>query len=179
MREEKISTMKKSSGYLQILEVLKPAIKNAGIKARDFILPVILSFVSALCEGVTVALLAPLAKGIADKDFSFIQKVPGLDRVFDMILGGNKLTGMKAVIIITALIVLFSLLKHVLKYGASYLTSVRQSAISRELKIFVFQRLLSFGKLYYDRSSAGYLSAIFTFVGTLPPLLNLVPRMVD
>jgi subfamily B ATP-binding cassette protein MsbA len=129
------------------------------LKLRFFLLPVIFAFLSSLFEGATFALLMPTFQGILKGDFlpikeSLFKYAPWLP--LDSWMLGNP----KIFIILLAMISIAVLLKNFFNFQARVLTSFNTRRFACSLRKKIFQRYLSFGKMFFDKNSAGYLQQV-------------------
>jgi ABC-type multidrug transport system fused ATPase/permease subunit len=139
------------------------------------LIPVVLSILTATFEGISVGLLIPLVKGTLTMDFRFMTTMKGISTVLDWlpadITSSNKL-------LLTLLICLFVVtvvLKNITRYG-SVLTMTRFAYRSAHyLRRMIFARYLSFGKLYFDRTSVGHHTTVLSAFTDLAlrPLLSV------
>lgn len=126
-----------------------------GLSPAFLSIPVALACGAALLEGATVALLIPLTKGILRMDFSFVREaalgrlpfpVPASDKVVFGLLVGT--------------LFILSVSKCLFEYGCTTFVSFLVRRFANNIRKLMFHRLMSFGKLYFDRQSAGHLHGL-------------------
>jgi len=128
------------------------------IRLIHIVLPVILSFLTATLGGISLGLLIPIAKGISANNYDFIQSMPVVSQAVGILhkLMSGFLSQHKAIFLSLAILVFVaSALRLVLTYYNKVLTMYWIATFSKKVKLFVFKRFLSFGKLYFDRTSQG------------------------
>ncbi|MBD3245680.1 MAG: ATP-binding cassette domain-containing protein [Candidatus Omnitrophica bacterium] len=143
----------------------------------------LIQIVSSLCvagfDGLSLGLLAPLLKGIIEKDFSFlgnITGVPWLMRVTGIhiqdVPSRFLFLGLVGVIFVSAL------LKNVVFYLSQVYMVKQREGSAFYLKNFVFQRYLTFGKLYLDKISQGYIQSDLLFADRVVRLLDALGKLL-
>ena len=165
--------------YWRTLLAAKQILSKLTIRPFFIIIPIILSFLSAMCEGLSLALLAPLAKGLLDKNFDFIQRVPVLGVVVEKISNLYDAAFFHTFTLIIIVIIFFAILKEVLHYASSIMITYRQGLLSTELKHKMMERYLGFGKFYFDRTMPGYIRTIIGFAKDVTGLLSMVNSVLN
>lgn len=96
---------------LSILE-LKKIVKEMDLKTKVFIIPFIFLVLAAVFDGISMALLAPVGKGVINMDFSFVRQMPILGDMILLLETGlkGKLTGVRCHGVIDILEIHFFLL---------------------------------------------------------------------
>ena len=129
--------------------------KKTHIHPAYYIFPILLSIFAAVFEGVGMGLLVPLLNGFLTKDFSFIKDIAGLGHLLalvpDTIMGSDK--GLFGFLI--ALFIIVIGLKNLFRYLATLGMSYVGVRSIHHLRKHLFKRYLSFGKLYFDRTTVG------------------------
>lgn len=123
----------------------------------SFLAPAVLSFISASLEGAGLAVLLPLLKGIADRDFSFLTQVPLIKIIISRIDPGDTHPQSVVFGILLASVFLSFVGSVIMRYLASISVSFHLKKVSDRLRRKIFSRYLIFGKLYFDRNNLGYL----------------------
>lgn len=152
----------------------------------DLITPVVFAFIGSLLEGATLFLLIPTCEVILSGSINsqFIEKLPSILAKWmqDLSLQGR---GPLLSILISATL-LASIGRLTLGYFASVGTVQLTKSFTHSLREALFKRYLSFGKLFFDRSSVGvhqqvittYINsisnALTTFQTTLSALFTLI-----
>ena len=134
--------------------------RTANMKITHFSLSLLLNISSAFFEAVSLLLIVPTMKGILERNFDFIKtsaKFSIVKSVFPQITEMRQST---VFIILIALIFAGSLASSLLKY-LSFITMFAQvRKFSKNLRREMFARYMSFGKLFFDSKSVGYLSLV-------------------
>ncbi len=125
-------------------------------------IPVALSLAAAAFEGVSLGLLVPILNGFLQQDYSFITQVPGLR--WGLSLLPASLTGTDRTLFATLMgfFLISVLLKNALKYASGVSMGYFTSRALHHLRKVVFGRFLSFGKLYFDRTSVGHNATVLS-----------------
>ncbi|MBP7087681.1 MAG: ABC transporter ATP-binding protein [Candidatus Omnitrophica bacterium] len=141
---------------------LKEIFHRTGVKPKNFILPLFLGLLAAGFEAISAALLIPLAQAVITMDFTSL-RVPFLTSLtflkpFQKFIDN----GVLAFGLIVAVVFLAALLKNVIQYLSSLSIAHQLRRFSNSLRQVIFDRYLSFGKLFFDRTNAGHLKYILT-----------------
>lgn len=145
-----------------------------GVRPWHYALPVGLLLVAATLEGASMALLVPLAKGLATDSFSTIWDLAGFStfrRWFPdltaVVSGSNRRT----FLFLVGLLFGSSLLGVALGLAAAQICAWRNGIYAARVKAHTLARSLSFGKLYFDRSS---LAKVYEGIGFSEVLLSVL-----
>ena len=155
--------IKRTKIYQNIMRVIR-LFKGFEVKPSSFIISALCSFLASICEGVSIALLIPAVKGLFDGNFLFAEKIPVLGAVLSYVF--NFFGRRQAVIfsVILALIFIAVVLKNVFKYISDLVMKSLSFKIAHNMRRKIYARYLSFGKLFFDKSSYGYLyTVLMTF----------------
>ncbi len=126
-----------------------------------FFVSVFLSFLAAFFEGLSVVFLIPLVKGIIARDFSFVQELPYLKVITGYLFKGSVPFSNTAVFIwLVGIIFTATILKNALQYISSLYLSRGVRQFSHLIRQVIFNRYLSFGKMFFDRNNTGYLQTV-------------------
>lgn len=139
------------------LSEIKELFRALGISPDKFMLPVAISLVASLFEGISIGSLIPMLKGVINMDFSFVKQSAVFKLALNMF---PKLTGISnTAIFILLLGVIFSaaVLKSVLQYISVMIMCYQVRQGSRLRRNDIFEHYLSFGKMFFDRNNLGYL----------------------
>ena len=136
---------------------LKIFFKSVNVDPIYFILPAVLSILSALFEGISVSAIIPLLKGVFTMNFAFVKDLV----VFKFFTGiwpsVLHLNNTMIFAILLGVIFIAGLLKNILRYFSSLMICLQMRNIANTLRQIIFSRYLSFGKMFFDRSNIGYL----------------------
>jgi subfamily B ATP-binding cassette protein MsbA len=145
-----------------------------GVRLWHYALPVTLLFAAATLEGASMALLVPLAKGLASDSFTAIWDLAGFSTVrrwfpdaVALVSGSNRRTFLFLVVLLFA----SSLLGVALGLAAARICAWRNGLYAARVKSHTLARCLSFGKLYFDKSS---LATVYEAVGFSEVLLGVL-----
>lgn len=138
-------------------------------------IPISLSIISAAFEGVSVGLLIPLINGFLSKDFSFIKEIPILGPLLTYLPVQWTLTDRSLFAVILVVFISATLFKSILKYLSAvsmYFFAVRSF---HHLRKTLFSRYLTFGKLFFDRTSIGHHATVLSdfSYGALRPMFTV------
>lgn len=172
--------IKNNKIYLR-LTLLKRFFYIMGVKPIHIILPITLSFIAASFDGIGLGLLIPLAKGIVS-DFGFISEVPILRNFLAIFpnlfpasfLSPNKLIFL-SLIILTFTAVVF---KNVILYINYIISTYWHVGFKYNVHKYIFDRFLSFGKLFFDRTNEGYLIAVLNYTDYMMQMLEIFERSI-
>ncbi|MFA5007877.1 MAG: ABC transporter ATP-binding protein [Candidatus Omnitrophota bacterium] len=156
------------------LSTIRDFSRKIAIKPSDFAASFFLSIVAVGFESFSALLMIPLAKAVVAQKIDLQTNIPVLKSITDYIMRYpiSFRTGIALLIIaITAI----TLLKTIFSY-LSGLAATRQFLnFSYKIKNLIFKRYLQFGKLFFDKTSQGYLSDIIMFYANelVNQLMNL------
>lgn len=139
---------------------MKDFFTKTNTKIIYFIVPAILSFTGAALEGVGIAFLFPLLKGIFYKDFGFVKNLPVIKNLADGIASPLFSSASAIFITLVATVFLTLVLSALLRYLASVAAAYQLRKFSDRLRRLIFNRYLTFGKLFFDRNNIGHLHNI-------------------
>lgn len=125
-----------------------------------FGVPVVLTAVAAGFEGVSLSLLIPLARGVVSQNFDFLREWPLLERSLAALPAVSSRGATNTFTWLVTVIFLAAWLKIVLKYLSSLSVAAIGRRAAHNLRRLVFDRYLSFGKLFFDRSNLGHLNQV-------------------
>jgi ATP-binding cassette, subfamily B, bacterial MsbA len=131
-----------------------------GFHPTQFLLPTALSLLAAVCDAISMALLIPLAKGIIEKSFVFLDNVPVLGFLFAEVNTRMYFPNSAVFAMLIAIIFTCAILKNVFLYFSHLTTSSRTETLLHQLRSCIFERYLKCGKLFFDRTNFGHLSQV-------------------
>jgi subfamily B ATP-binding cassette protein MsbA len=129
---------------------------HAHIQPAYYLIPMIMSAIAALFEGVGVTLLIPLLNGFLTMDYKFLLEIPGFESVLAFWPAGIQLRDRNLFLFLIGLFVVLIVLRNVLKYVSSVMFSYLTLRALHHLRKTLFGRYLTFGKLFFDRTSVGH-----------------------
>ncbi len=141
---------------------IRDFVVRAKLSWKYFIIAFVLSFLASLCEGISLSLLIPLIKGIINQDFSFVKELPVLSEITGRLPNYFPFGNRNFILLLIILTFTASVLKIVLQYLSRLLTSYMLRSFLARMREIVYQRLLSFGKLYFDKRNQGEIQQLLT-----------------
>jgi len=172
----------KSHKFYNRLDVLKNFLHIMDIRPIYVILPAILSFIAAAFDGIGIGLLIPLAKGMVS-DFNFVKEIPILKNfitLFSDLLPASLSTPNKSIFLFLVVLIFTAvLLKNIILYINSALSSYWQVRYKRNIYKFIFDRYLSFGKLFFDRTNQGYLTMVIRYSDMVINMLEVFEKSAN
>lgn len=126
------------------------------INPAYLLIPICLSILSAMLEGVGIGLLVPILNGFLQQSFTFLIDMPVIGTLLqylpESILENDK---MLFGVLITGFICLY-ILKNIIKYLSSVSMHYFSERTLHHLRKALFIKYLSFGKLFFDRTNVGH-----------------------
>ncbi len=119
-----------------------------------------LSFLSASLEGVSIGLLIPLLNGLISSDFKFLENIKILHKLLNLLPESISRHNSSLFIFLTLLIFASIIIKNILNYFASISVLYQVRRFANNLRKTIYDRYLSFGKLFFDRNNLGNLHQI-------------------
>ena len=134
--------------------------RRIGVNLMVFLIPTLLSLLAAFADGVSIGLLIPTVQGMMNKNFSFLTQKP----IFEKLMGVFPAAFLKSdgaiFILLLSSIFFFALLKNTLFYFSSVTTNYQVREFANKVRKRIYERFLSFGKMFFDRASFGRLHLI-------------------
>ncbi|MDD5071061.1 MAG: ABC transporter ATP-binding protein [Candidatus Omnitrophica bacterium] len=155
--------------------------KVMRIRWYHIAVPAILALVTAGFSGISIGLLAPMAKGVVADDFSFIAKIPLLRLLLEVVPGEGffGLSKSSAIFLcFSGLIFLTAILRHLVNYLSSLLVVYWNGLFSKRINCFVFNRVLEFDQVYFDSRNQGEIQTVIGYAKNALTLLNLFQQML-
>ena len=144
----------------QDLTGFRDLIQRMNLKARYFIAPALFSLGAALFDGLGIALLIPLLKGVIENDFSFATTTPVLKEMVGLFPESLTSSNTTLFIVLVVLIFTSAVFNQCLLYCSSVTTSYLVRRISNQMRKLIFNRYVTFGKLFFDQASFSHLNSI-------------------
>ncbi len=159
----------------QILRLLK----RIHIKPAYLLIPVTLSMLTATFEGISIGLLIPLVQGTLSMDFGFMKTMRGIGTLLTYLPEWVTSSNGTLLGLLLSLFVIAIITKNITRYGSVVSMSHFAFRAAHYLRRMIFARYLSFGKLYFDRTSVGHhTTTLSTFAElSLRPLLSIDKHM--
>lgn len=156
-----------------------------GVKPFHIILPIILSLTAALLDGISLILLIPLGKGIISSNFNFLNKFPFFNHILPVMLRLEYLRNMKlpgnqsVFLLLVGIILLINVFKNLIIYIDSFLSICWSRKFSNNISVLTFGRLMSFGKLFFDRTNKGYIQLVLNYSEKIPTFFVALRKSID
>lgn len=144
------------------LKNFKLFLKTIDIPLSIFFLPIIFGSLGAVFEGASFGLLIPTVKGIIEGHTHFVSETPYLKDFFLYIPQDLKDRSIKIFAILVVLTFISVVLKNLFFYLSTVASSFQVWRMSNGLRKKIFERYLSFGKLYFDQNNIGRLHELLT-----------------
>lgn len=125
-----------------------------------FIIPVGLSFIAAFLESFSIGLLIPLIKGVVESDVSFLKDLDYVGDFFQWIWLNSSRPNVASFSLILLIVFISTVSIQILTYVSG---GVMDFIIYKFIVFFrthIFKRYMKFGKIYFDKSSIGYLTEV-------------------
>lgn len=164
------------------IAVLNKFFKVMKVRYYHLLIPVLFSFLSASLGGVGLGLLVPLARGVVENDYAFIHEIPLLSQLVSLIQRPQWvfLTSNRAMFLFLSILIVFATTsKYIFSYFSRLTASYWNGKFSQRIKVFVFQRFLSFGKSYFDRKGQGYVFSVVNYSEEVLKLLNFIRDLLS
>lgn len=139
---------------------LFPVIKLLKLSPTKISLSVVSAFLSSVFDGVSLALLVPVLRGLFGATFQSLYQLP---IVGAMISENHAFIHQNKTLVFGMLIsVVFAtvILKAIFQYFALILISSEVHLGTHRIRVYLYDRLLGFGKLFFDRQNRGYLHQV-------------------
>lgn len=139
-------------------EAFLKLLRIAGIQPARFLVPVLFAMGTAVFEGISLGLLMPLAKGVLEGDYHFLEHGPlPFRHVMNMHLaqGRPNATAFVALILV---IITAALLKNCFQYLSGLSLDHTIFTFYGRLQQALFRKCISLKKAFFDQSSQGVLT---------------------
>ena len=137
-------------------------LKQMRIKPAYLLVPIGLSLLSAVFEGVGMSLLIPILNGFLQKSFSFISEAPVIGRAFNLLPEHIQANDRMLFGIMLGGFVVVYITKTVTRYLSVVSVGYFSERALHHLRKVLFTRYLSFGKLFFDTSNVGHHNIVLT-----------------
>lgn len=142
--------------------LLQKFFQKTQINPFSLLFPTLFGFGSAFFEGVSLGLLIPTIKGIIEGNPGFVREMPVLGRIIAFLPYEFEKRNSPIFVILIGLIFLAAVLKNVFQYLSSIGVSYQVNRFSNKLRKMIYERYLSYGKLFFDQHNVGHLHQILT-----------------
>lgn len=173
MRIKKIERLK------SVLVALRNFFKAIHFNPLMLIAPVLLVSAAALLDGLSLGLLVPTLNGLFMKNFTVITNSQIFKNITRSSIHIQPNDSGSIFIILVGTIFLAIVLKSVLLYFSTILVSYQVRISTHNMRKMIFQRYLSFGKLYYDRTGVGHMGAVLGFTTTIAMQIKIIVHVLQ
>jgi subfamily B ATP-binding cassette protein MsbA len=156
------------------VHILLMLARVGGVRPWHYAVPVALMLVAAALEGASMALLVPLARGLASDSFAGVWAIAGfrdLRAWFPDAVALVSASNRRTFLFLVVLLFGSSLVGAALALAAARICAWRNGVYAARVKAHTLARCLSFGKLYFDRSP---LTTVYEAVGFSEVLLSVL-----
>lgn len=149
-----------------------------------FTIPALLSLIGSALEGAGIIILFPLLKGVLTRDFSFVKNLPIMGRI---LANASFLDSpIDTFIFMVLAVFVLLLISSILRYWSIVSGSYQLRKFSDRLRRNIFNRYLTFGKLFFDQNNIGnlhnilvnYTNQIASEIKNLQQALNLIFSLI-
>lgn len=150
------------------LSTFRAMLRTADIGVSALLLPTALAFMASIAEGLSLALLIPTLDAIV------YGKSPALSGPVCSVF---QCTGDQPLQVWLLVVAIFfaAILKTSLAYFSSVAVANQIGKFAAALRIHIYERYLSYGKLFFDRNNSGTLhQVVTTYVSMISRSLNAV-----
>ncbi len=155
-------------------------LKSVDIAPMSFLVITLFSLGMALFEGLSLGLLVPLGRGLVERDFGFMSSLPYFHKLLSLFPALPVHSKHKMFLVLAVIFFVSSVSKKIIQYCASLYANSRRHKFSSNLKKLIFNRFLSFGKLFFDRQNAGYLNQVLSGVtNRVTNTLNQIQSLIN
>lgn len=137
-------------------------LRRININPAYFIVPITLSITAASLEGISMGLLIPMLNGFLQRDYSFIKETIGLRELVGFLPESITSTDRTLFLVLISTFVLIILLKNIVRFLATVSMAYLTTRSVHHLRKQLFNSYLSFGRLYFDRTTVGHHSTVLT-----------------
>lgn len=155
------SSLKKTRIIYSLLSFFS-LFKKTGIKYHYFLVAAVFSLIAGIFEGISVVVMIPLLKGIITLNFHASIQNKILEHFIRTVSPHLNLTNTMIFILLVVIVFLSALLKNIFQYVAQTSFAYLVRRFTNKLRAELFHRYLSFGKLFFDQTSVGYLQNLIT-----------------
>ncbi len=146
--------------FYRNLKILFKGLKKFDFHASVLIIPVFFALLASIFEGASIGLLIPLFKGVIESNFEFINKIPLLKSIVFSLPPLFDDRNHSIFVYLVGLIATAAVFKNVCHYLSSLAITSCVVKFCATLRQKIYERYLSFGKQFFDKSSMGHLQQI-------------------
>jgi ATP-binding cassette, subfamily B, bacterial MsbA len=141
---------------------LRRLLKFVGMKPAFFIVPGILSILAAAFEGLSLALLVPIAQSVFTRDYEGVRAIPLLQKFLSYLPESMSSSYGRLLFVLLVLFSAAIVMKILLRYFSMLSMCFLSFRTAHHLRKQIFTRYLTFGKLFFDRSTIGHHATVLS-----------------
>lgn len=153
--------MKSKPLYLNF-SLLQRFFHKAHINPFSFLIPAFLGFIAAFFEGASLGLLIPTIKGIIEGNPGFVRDLPILKTLVALLPHEIERRNSPLFILLIVLIFIATVAKNVFQYLSAIGVSYQVNRFANQLRKLIYERYLTYGKLFFDQHNVGHLHQVLT-----------------
>ncbi|MBN1354265.1 MAG: ABC transporter ATP-binding protein [Candidatus Omnitrophica bacterium] len=158
----------KINSFMQLYNIVNPAPGYITIQIAA-------SFLIAFFDSLSVGLLVPLAKGIIEMDFSFLNTAPFFSLIVKCFPGiFSKAPAKLMFVTLVTVIFIVAVTKNILEYTFDLVKARHRMFYLFRVRRIMLERYLTFGKEYFDKTSTGTIFATINFAVHSVDLIDLL-----
>jgi len=164
-------------GFGPIFKVLR----RVDYRTSHLVCSAILAFLAAIFEGLTMVLLIPTLKGLIYRDFTFISETPGLAfLVNEASFNIEPSSHVSLMLALVSLLLISAGVSTMLRFLSKLLIRSSVKTLSISLRTHLFERLLGFGKSYFDQVNLGYpYLVLISYCGQMTGSITVVHNLIQ
>ena len=135
--------------------LFKKLLKELEIGPSYIFLPLGLSLAAAIFEGFSTGLLIPLLQGLVDSDFSFLESSIVGDFLESLWPEFFQQSSLRIFALLLGLVFVSTFIRLLLAYFSDIAFSWRMHVLAHRLRARVFEKLLTYGKQFFDQNKQG------------------------
>ena len=147
------SLQQESTTDLKLLELFR----RADISPRIFSLPMLLVLVAALFDSISIGLFVPILKGLATRDYSFLQQYSLPPSVLDYLNEFASDDSLRPFFLLSGLVGIALLMKNLSAFFAKVVLFARSELMAHKLRTKLFGKMLYSDKSFFDTMNVGEL----------------------
>jgi len=145
------------------LITLRKFIETMHYRPAVLILPTFLALAAAVFDGVSIGLLAPTMTGLLTKNYSAVMNSQYFKPIYSFVCRYLPDGNAAPFIVLMTMIFIAIMAKNIFSFISATLISYQIRVLTHSLRKMVFERYLSFGKLFFDRVGIGHLNAVLLY----------------
>lgn len=137
-------------------------LKMVGVKPFLLAISVVLALIAALFEGISLSLLMPVIQGIIEGNPASVKGLPFLNVITAALPHQLENRSSAVLTLLIGLIFITAVAKCIFQYASSITIAFQVKRFANRLRALIYERYLSFGKLFFDQNNMGHLHQILT-----------------